>query len=69
MSWIGHRLVPRLLSHSQYVYEEKDELNSIYFVSAGELAFCLANKGNAVFYKVKIGYMLGLEDYAHYIKM
>lgn len=44
MSWIGHRLIPRLLSMNQFVYEEKEDIQSIYFISAGELVFCLPKK-------------------------
>lgn len=67
MSWIGHRLVPRLIPAMQHLYEENEEMHSIYFISTGEFAYVLPIHDNAVYFSVLKGTVIGFEDYPYYL--
>lgn len=60
-----------MFSVAQIVYEKNEEFNSIYFVSAGELAVVIPSNSsidrNCIVYKTKRGHMIGFEDYAFYL--
>jgi hypothetical protein len=35
LSWVGHRLLPRMIHEKQYLYQETEELNGFYFIKEG----------------------------------
>ena len=69
LSWVGHRLVPRYFAGYQHIYEENEELSSIFFVTSGEIAYVMPMHNNAVYYTVKKGAIIGFEDYPYFLKM
>lgn len=66
LSWVGHRLLPRLVCSRQYLYQETDEMQGFYFIKEGEVAFVLASFDNAIYQRRKEGSMLGFEDYIYH---
>lgn len=68
LSWVGHRLVPRLTNTKQYLYQETDEMQGFFFIKEGKLAFVLACQENAIFDKVEKEQMVGFEDYVYILK-
>ena len=69
LSWVGHRLLPRMIHEKQYLYQETEELNGFYFIKEGDLAFVLANFDNAIYKKVSKGRIIGFEDYSYFLNM
>ena len=69
LSWVGHRLLPRMIHEKQYLYEETEELNGFYFIQEGNLAFVLANFDNAIYKKIIPGKMIGFEDYSYFLNI
>lgn len=67
LSWVGHRLIPRLIAKKQYLYQETDEMYSVYFIKMGSVAFVLWTFENAIFHTVNNGGMVGFDDYAYHI--
>jgi len=65
LSWISHRLVPRLTPAFQYLYEEFEELNSIYFIKTEGFCYVLPFHNNAVYKVVDKGSVIGFEDYPY----
>lgn len=62
MSWVGHRLTPRIISDEQYLYQETDQITEIFFCMHGKVAFILPRYNNAGYYWAIRGDIFGLED-------
>jgi CRP-like cAMP-binding protein len=68
LSWVGHRLFPRLIAEKQYLYQETEEITGIYFIKHGSLAFVFPNFDNAVYSRVQKGDFIGFEDYIYHMQ-
>lgn len=42
LSWVGHRLLPRLCQRSQYIYQTSEEITGIFFIKYGKVAFVIS---------------------------
>lgn len=63
ITWVSHRLLPRIYFSSQYLYKEKDELTGVFCIKSGSLAFVLVEYRNAIYLKKASGSIIGYEDY------
>lgn len=65
LSYIGHRLAPRLVAEKDWLYQECDEMLGIYFIKDGTLAFVLTNQDNAIYGRAGTGDVIGFEDFPY----
>lgn len=62
LSWVGHRLVPRMRTMKDFLYQEMDLINGVFFIKEGIVAFVLVNYKNAIYWRAKQGSIVGFED-------
>lgn len=62
ISWVGHRLVPRMRTAKDFLYQEMDQINGVFLVKEGLVAFVLDNHQNAIYWRAKPGSIVGFED-------
>lgn len=62
LSWVGHRLIPRIMEDEVFLYQDFDPIDGIYFLKAGTVAFIAPRLNNKVFFEVNCGEIVGLED-------
>jgi hypothetical protein len=48
-----------------YIYQEGEKIDSIFFVKQEKLAFCMPRYENKCFHKAVPGDIIGLEDYIY----
>lgn len=49
LSWIGHRLVPRMINDRTYLYQETEEISGLFFLKEGSVAFVVPASDNAIY--------------------
>jgi len=54
--------VPRYIGDKQYIYQETDDIDALFFIQTGMIAFVLPKYKNAIYNKVTKGDYMGLED-------
>ena len=62
LSWVGHRLTPRIVSEDQYIYQETDSITEIFFQLHGKIAYVLPRYDNAPYFFAVKGDIFGFED-------
>lgn len=55
LSWIGHRLVPRMINEKAFLYQETEELSGMFFIKDGCVAFILPRYENAIYKRIESG--------------
>ena len=67
ISWICPLLKPSIMSESEYVYFEGDNIGCIYFIKEGNCGFVLPSHSNAKYIDIGKGSHFGVHDIIGYI--
>lgn len=68
LSWVGHRLLPRLSQRGHYIYQNQEEITGIFFVKRGRVAFTIGKlmEHSPILKEYGEGDILGFEDFAYW---
>lgn len=69
LSWVGHRLTPRIIQDEQYLYQETESIQEIYFCVQGKTAYVLSRYNNAQYFFNGTGDIFGLEDVIYNVQL
>jgi hypothetical protein len=61
-AWLCPMLKPMLVQEMQYVYQDEDQINHIYFLQAGECGFVLPKHENIKYINIPVGANFGIID-------
>lgn len=62
LSWVGHRLTPRIIQEEQYLYQETEPIQEVFFLLHGNVAYVLPRYNNATYNNAQEGDIVGFED-------
>ena len=62
LSWVGHKLTPRIIMAEQYLYQETDPILEMFFCLHGKAAYVLPRWNNQRYFDIIKGDIFGLED-------
>ena len=62
LSWVGHKLTPRIIMAEQYLYQETDPMLEMFFCLHGKAAYVLPRWNNSKYFDIIKGDIFGLED-------
>ena len=62
MSWVGHRLMPRIIPDNQYLFQQGESIMELYFLQRGKLNYVLPKYTNKSYHTMHRGDIFGMED-------
>lgn len=62
LAWICPLLRPEIISNSDYIYFEGDDVTCMYFMRHGECGFVLPRHSNIKYIDIKSGNLFGIID-------